>query len=83
MVSFNGADGQNCYHELGLSADALIARLEAMLTAANLPTRLRDLDVPEASLPDLAEEAAKQWTAQFNPKPVDAKALLQIYRQAY
>jgi alcohol dehydrogenase class IV len=43
---------------------------------------LADLGVESDKLPQLAEEAAKQWTAQFNPISVDAAALEGVYRAA-
>jgi alcohol dehydrogenase class IV len=33
-------------------------------------------------LESLAQEAAEEWTANFNPRPVRATDLHQIYRQA-
>ena len=30
----------------------------------------------------LAEDAGRQWTGQFNPQPVDAGVLGELYRQA-
>jgi alcohol dehydrogenase class IV len=33
-------------------------------------------------IPQLAAEAAEQWTAQFNPVPVDAESLEKVYRAA-
>ena len=38
---------------------------------------------PERDLPDLAEEAARQWTGTFNPRPFDAAGALEIYSAAY
>jgi len=54
-----------------------------MLDAAQLPRRLRDCNVDRAALDDLAEEAAAQWTAKFNPLPVAAPELRAIYENAY
>jgi hypothetical protein len=34
-------------------------------------------------LPHLAAQAAKQWTAGFNPRPVRDEELLGLYQQAY
>jgi hypothetical protein len=34
-------------------------------------------------LPELAKEAARQWTARFNPRPVQENDLLEIYRCVY
>lgn len=36
---------------------------------------------PEADLPDLAAEAAEEWTGRFNPRPFDAAAALSLYRE--
>jgi alcohol dehydrogenase len=33
-------------------------------------------------VPLLAEEAAQQWTAQFNPRPVTAVELARLYEAA-
>ena len=35
------------------------------------------------TLPQLAEDAAKQWTGTFNPRKVGAAELLELYRAAY
>jgi alcohol dehydrogenase len=34
-------------------------------------------------VPRLAEEAAKQWTAQFNPRPISAADFQQLYEAAF
>jgi alcohol dehydrogenase class IV len=34
-------------------------------------------------LPQLAGEAAAQWTAQFNPVPVTSALLEEVYRAAF
>ena len=54
-----------------------------LLTLAGMKTQLCELDVAKSSLDSLAVEAAKQWTASFNPVPVSATELLQIYDQAF
>jgi alcohol dehydrogenase len=67
----------------GEVSERLAHRLECLLASARLPGRLRDLGVEEADLPELAREAEKQWTASFNPRPVKAAEILEIYRWAY
>jgi alcohol dehydrogenase len=64
-------------------AHDLPERLSAMAQAARLPHSLCDLRVPEPFLPQLAEEAAAQWTGKFNPRPFDAAGALEIYRSAW
>ena len=61
----------------------LVARLEDLREIAGLPASLRDLNVPESDLPQLAEAAALQWTGRFNPRPFDAASALELYTCAY
>jgi alcohol dehydrogenase len=82
VIRFNARGGSNPYADLGLEADALAARIEAHLAAAGLPGRLSDAGVAESAIESLAELAAKQWTAGFNPRPVGASELAEIYRMA-
>lgn len=60
----------------------LASRVEALLRAGGLAERLSAHGVGQEHLPDLAQEAAQQWTGRFNPRPVDAGGLLDIYRRA-
>jgi alcohol dehydrogenase len=67
--------------------DALVARLQAILAAAHSqagtrPPSLADYGVSAEAVPDLAVEAAAQWTAQFNPRSVTAADFEQLYRTA-
>ncbi|MBM3811494.1 MAG: iron-containing alcohol dehydrogenase [Acidimicrobiia bacterium] len=77
VVRWNGAER---YAEL--EAD-LPARLDTLARRAGLPRTLREAGVVETLLPKLAEDASKQWTGRFNPRPLDAAAALEIYRCAY
>jgi len=61
---------------------ALITRLEALLAAARVPASLSGSGVTVDALPGLAAEAATQWTARFNPRPIDAVQFEQLYRAA-
>lgn len=65
------------------SGEALAAKLTELMHAAGLPTTLPNcgVDAPDYAL--LAEEASRQWTAQFNPRPVDAADFERLYWQAY
>lgn len=64
------------------AALALAGRLEQLLEQAGLPARLTATGVERAALPELAAQAAEQWTARFNPRPVDAESLLGLYERA-
>jgi alcohol dehydrogenase len=65
------------------AAEALARRLEDLAGAAGLSVTLRDSGVVEEALPELAADAAKQWTGTFNPRPFDASGALEIYKAAY
>jgi alcohol dehydrogenase len=62
--------------------DALISRLEEILFIAGLPSSLHDCGVTEEIVPQLAAEAATQWTAQFNPRDVSQFDFETLYRAA-
>ena len=61
---------------------ALIARIESLLQVSQLPLSFSALNIPHSELPKLAEEAAAQWTAQFNPRPITASDFAAIYAAA-
>ncbi|MCA1612898.1 MAG: iron-containing alcohol dehydrogenase [Acidobacteria bacterium] len=92
VVRWNGERVGGRYRELWRAAhprgDAdevceLAARLEELSAAGSLPRRLGESGVPAGDLAGLAEEAARQWTGQFNPRAFDAAAALHIYERAY
>ena len=62
---------------------SLEARIFEHLRTCSMDKSLADLGVAEDSLRLLSEEAAKQWTAQFNPVPVGAGDLEGVYRSAF
>lgn len=65
------------------AVDTLVATLESLLATCDLPASLAEAGVTPGSLPLLAEEAARQWTAQFNPRPISAPEFLELYRSAH
>jgi alcohol dehydrogenase len=46
----------------------LADRVSELLWEAKMPRQISEYGVKEENLRDLAEMAAKQWTAQFNPR---------------
>ncbi len=64
------------------AAEALAFRLEDLAAAAGLAVTLSDSGVEETALPELAAEAAQQWTGTFNPRPFNAAGAADIYRAA-
>ena len=61
-------------------AAALATRLEELLQAADMPSSPAGVTPDE--VPKLAEEAARQWTAQFNPRAVTAADFASFYQAA-
>jgi alcohol dehydrogenase class IV len=59
------------------------SRFEELRDAAGLPRRLRDAGIPHHALPELAEEASRQWTLGFNPRPALRDDLVRLYEAAY
>lgn len=83
VVRFNAEVGPVREMYRDLYSGNLPARIEALRAAADLPAHLEDCGVDAPSLPGLAAEASRQWTATFNPRPVDAAALLSLYEAAF
>jgi alcohol dehydrogenase len=50
---------------------------------AGLATNLRDHGVAFDRLPDLAADAAKQWTGSFNPVEISVDGFRRLYEQAF
>jgi alcohol dehydrogenase len=93
VVRWNGPTVTERYRQLLLHgsvnldradpAEALARRLEELRAMGGLPRGLKAVGVPEEDLERLAEEAATQWTGQFNPRPFGASGALSLYRRAY
>ncbi|HKP73273.1 MAG TPA: iron-containing alcohol dehydrogenase [Pyrinomonadaceae bacterium] len=94
VVRWNDAVASSRYAELlppsrpGSNGNAtagakLAARLEELKSAGGLNQNLGALGVAQNDLEMLAEEASQQWTGAFNPRPFDAAAALELYRQCY
>jgi len=89
VIRFNAADpsvGQayaNAAYNSEFTADFLAHRVEEIFHFAGLPRSLRELRIQPEAIPQLANEAASQWTAQFNPRPVTAGEFEELYISAY
>jgi alcohol dehydrogenase len=98
VVRFNGADpsAHRAYSDLAAAAqitgdhhdathslEALAGRLEVLLNLAGMPNSLAECGVERARIPVLAEEAARQWTAAFNPRPVEKNEFVKLYEAAF
>src|SRR5213594_832311 len=68
---------------LDSAVEALIARLESLLNAAQIARSLADLGVKPSKIRTLSEEAARQWTAGFNPRAISAEDFEDLYAAAF
>jgi len=66
-----------------ISGEELARRLEELAEAGGLRTNLRSAGVRESDLPELAADAAQQWTGTFNPRPLDQQGAIEIYQCVY
>ena len=86
VIRFNSTVAGAAYHELYPDGD-IADRITALKQIGNLPNRLRDYPVQytigTADILTLAEEASTQWTAQFNPRPLDIRDFMRLYEQVY
>ncbi len=94
VIRFNAVEVAPLYGELasavGLCAaddpdapEQLAAHIRELTLQADLPTSLSECDVDQDLIPLMAEEAVQQWTAQFNPREVDADSVEKLYQCAW
>ena len=60
----------------------LAEHISWLFAEAGLPSSLSSCKVTREMIPTMAVEAAAQWTAKFNPRPVDATSLQELYECA-
>lgn len=96
VIRFNGAETARWYAQLysdvpdarpvsnpAEAVNALAQFVTGLLSQAKLATQLRVCNVVSDQIDALAEEAAKQWTATFNPRPLTQVDFAMLYRAAY
>jgi alcohol dehydrogenase len=81
VIRFNNQAVGALYQDLYPSS--LHERVSELKAVAGLPERLRDFEIRSEDLPQLAEEAAEQWTGKFNPRQVSKVELLKLYEATY
>ncbi len=86
VIRFNKTVVGESYNEL--FADGNLAdRVETLMQTGNLPNTLQDCPVQHhvrsTDISTLAKEAAAQWTAQFNPRPLDIHDFVRLYEQIF
>jgi alcohol dehydrogenase len=93
VIRFNSSVARKFYGDLaddaGLCetkdprAGELLADFVSQLAQkAGLPQELSRCGVERDTIPQMAAEAAQQWTARFNPRPVDEGSLRNLFEEA-
>lgn len=77
------ADAKICPADDERAGNLLANRVSQFVQQSGMPTNLVQCGVERKALPGLAEDAAKQWTGTFNPRPVDESSLLSLYEAAF
>ena len=96
VIRFNGAEynrwyvdllectaGVNGFPQPESGARGLADFVSELAGQAGLPKRLAECGVDQDRLPQMAAEAATQWTSQHNPRAVGERELLSIYEAAF
>lgn len=93
VVRFNSGTVDELYRELaqdaGLSVNGtpaghvLADRLSMFVAKSKSPVSLEQCGVDARFIPEMAGEAAQQWTGRFNPRSVAADSLEELYRCAF
>jgi alcohol dehydrogenase len=85
VVRFNSGDSATAaiYAQLDFDPEKLASRLMELVKLAGLSRTLAECGVTRESIPSLAEEAAKQWTASFNPRTIAASDFARLYEAAF
>jgi alcohol dehydrogenase len=82
VIRFNAGDAETArvYDEL---APGLAERLDELLNLAGIPRSLADCGVTPSAISQLAAEAAKQWTAGFNPRHAGEEDFVKLFEAAF
>jgi alcohol dehydrogenase len=85
VIRFNAVDSaaRAAYEALGLPPAELARLIESLLALARLPRSLAELGIARQDIPRLADEAAKQWTAGFNPRSVAMAEFVGLYEAVF
>ena len=90
VIAFNARDplAHERYLELSNTVDLgpldeFVAELEVLLDVAKLREGLAQYKIDHTLFPTLAKEAAQQWTAGFNPRPIAAEDFEQLYEEVF
>ena len=76
-------DVELCDSDDPSAGERLATKVASLVAASDSPVCLSQCRVDRTLLPQLAIEAAKQWTGTFNPRGVDEASFLELYEAAF
>lgn len=84
VIRFNAKSVEPEYRDLcGQSAGWLAERVQELVRTAGMPMRLRDAGVKREAFSPMADEANRQWTARFNPRPLTEREIHELFDAAW
>jgi len=91
VIRMNGTQHPEWYAELlselepvtntQAAPDRLAEVIESYLDAAGLAKSFGELNISSEQIPELAEDALRQWTGTFNPIPLNRDRVQSLYRE--
>jgi maleylacetate reductase len=84
-LRFNQEVAPGAIQQLGgaLQVDDPVARVEELASLGGCPTRLRDLEIPEYELEEVAAAVVKRPGARANPREADTDQVLELLRSVW
>jgi len=96
VIRYNGEQFEELYRDLlkipvdspnyphpDSGADGLATLVQSWVEKAGLATKLTQLSVDPNQVEKLSEDAAKQWTGNFNPREMNAAEYAKLYTSAF
>lgn len=79
VIRYNAAEQASLYETVG-GAERVRQQVEDLMEQAALPVRLSEYGIAESDVQVLAQDAATQWTAQFNPRSLALSDFVGLYQ---
>lgn len=86
VVQWNGVGelARSEYEEMsGMKLSGFVKQLQQFMKEAGLAAKLSEVGIKRSKNLTLAEEAAEQWTAKFNPRPLTKADFQALYEAAF
>ncbi len=90
VIRYNAlqAEAREQYEQLARAAgleslDQMLEQVREILELAQLNKLSEQVRMQRTAIPELAAEAAKQWTANFNPRQIGADDFIELYEEIF